>query len=243
MTTAPKPAGEVQVSGRSGQVPPGVAGRCRTAVLPHPLCSGPGPRPRGWARCGPRAKSCPYQWEKGDSCNLEINRTVTPALQPPPRKPVPSRPAQLELQGVAGKLCTVPYLQAEALASPHSYPWSTALVLLVSSGTTSPRKPSLIRPLPFKGSCVSLSSLKHLSPTITLTPCIVGTCFCGCLQFPVVLAQSRTGTELENIRGGRAPERIWPKPLSNRREAQRGVRVCSGSHSMSLTELGATVVA
>lgn len=135
----PRPAGDVGLGGPSRQVPPGSRqGTFEAALPPHPLCSCPGPGPRGGARCGCRAEGCPYQWEVGHGCPLGIIAgPVTSALVAPPRKPAPSGPAlrwncrdSLESSAycLSSKLCMCPSLFLP-LVNPYLVFWPVQLPL------------------------------------------------------------------------------------------------------------------
>lgn len=114
MTRAPRPAGAVGLDGLSRQVPP------------HPLCSCPGPGPRGGAHCGHRAEGCPYQRGTGLGYTLGISWASHPSSLGCTREACPALPCpQMELQGLPGKLCLFPYAYAVLCIPPSPYPGPT----------------------------------------------------------------------------------------------------------------------
>lgn len=107
----------------------------------------------------------------------------------------------------------------EALPPPHrqaahlplsSCSWSTLTWRCGQAGTVSSKKPSwAVPPLPPGGFRPSVLS-DACPPAVARAPCAAGAYFLGCRGSP--WRWHAVETELQNSRGGRAPDATWARP-------------------------------
>ena len=133
---------------------PQAAGRVPSRQLCLPLTVLlPWPRVKGWGSLWLQGRGLPLAMGSGtwvpfgNNCRASHLSSSGSTQEACPFWPC----SQLEFQGLPGKLCLLPCLQAVYVFLTVPTPGQPLLGLLASSATTSSKKPSLVLPLPPAG--------------------------------------------------------------------------------------------